>query len=163
VGRIRYLGALLYDAERLTGATNVSDENLVDAHREIILDPLDPEIQAAAARNGSDEKCIDAAQRSPVYRYVKLWRLALPLHPEFRTLPMLFYVPPLLPVMAKTEEGLYDASGKEIFSPVERARLPIQYLARLFSAGNPDPVTYALKKQYAIRLMKRLETVGDVD
>ena len=34
--------------------------------------------------------------------------IALPLHPEFRTLPMLFYVPPLGPVLAKVENGVYD-------------------------------------------------------
>jgi nitrate reductase beta subunit len=76
---------------------------------------------------------------------------------------MLFYVPPLLPVMAKYEDGLYDASGKELFSPIEKARLPMEYLARLFSGGNLDTVRYALKKQYAVRLFKRFETVGDID
>ena len=31
---------------------------------------------------------------------MKEWKLALPLHVEYRTFPMLFYVPPLLPVMS---------------------------------------------------------------
>jgi nitrate reductase beta subunit len=26
------------------------------------------------------------------------WKLALPLHPEYRTLPMVWYVPPLSPI-----------------------------------------------------------------
>jgi nitrate reductase beta subunit len=89
--------------------------------------------------------------------------MALPLHPEFRTLPMLFYVPPMLPVMAKMDDGVYDAANEELFSPIDKARLPIQYMARLFSAGNTNHVNYSLKKQYAVRLYKRLETVGDVD
>jgi len=59
---------------------------------------------------------------------------------------MLFYVPPLLPVMAKTDDGVYDSSNEELFSPIEKARLPMEYLARLFSAGNVDPVRLALKK-----------------
>jgi nitrate reductase beta subunit len=163
VGRIRYLGALLYDADRMLDAMSVPDDRLVEAQRELILDPLDSKVREGALRNGIDERALEAAERSPVYRYVKEWNLALPLHPEFRTLPMLFYVPPLLPVMAKNEDGLYDASGKELFSPVEKARLPQEYLARLFSAGNVEPVQYALKKQYAVRLFKRLETVGDMD
>ena len=54
-------------------------------------------------------------------------------------------------------------SNEELFSPIEKARLPMEYLARLFSAGNVDPVRLALKKQYAIRLFKRMETVGDMD
>jgi nitrate reductase beta subunit len=153
----------LYDADRLLDAMRVPDDKLVEAQRDLILDPFDREVIAEAMKNGIDERTIEAAQRSPVYRYVKEWKLALPLHAEFRTLPMLFYVPPLLPVMAKSEDGLYDVSGKELFSPIEKARLPMEYLAKLFSAGNVDLVRYALKKQYAIRLHKRLETVGDMD
>lgn len=163
VGRIRYLGALLYDAKQLPDALNVPDHQLVDAQRQLILDPFDPTVRAEALKNGLDEGTLEAAQRSPVYKYVKQWRLALPLHPEFRTLPMLFYVPPLLPVMAKTEEGKYDSSTPELFSSIEKARLPMQYLARLFSGGNEEPVRYALRKQYAVRLFKRMETVGDLE
>lgn len=163
VGRIRYLGGLLYDADRIVDAMSVTDDQLVDAQREMILDPFDPEVRAAALRNGIDERTLEACERSPVYKYVKEWKLALPLHAEFRTLPMLFYVPPLLPVMAKTDDGVYDSSNEELFSPIEKARLPMEYLARLFSAGNVDPVRLALKKQYAIRLFKRMETVGDMD
>ncbi len=163
VGRIRYLGGLLYDADRIVEAMSVPDDQLVDAQRELILNPFDPEVRAAALRNGIDENTLEACERSPVYKYVKEWKLALPLHAEFRTLPMLFYVPPLLPVMAKTDDGVYDSSNEELFSPIEKARLPMEYLARLFSAGNVEPVRLALKKQYAIRLFKRMETVGDMD
>ena len=163
VGRIRYLGGLLYDADKLVDSVNVPDGHLVDAHRDIILDPHDPEVRANAMKNGIDERSLEAVERSPVYKFVKEWGLALPLHPEFRTLPMLFYVPPMLPVMAKTEDGVYDTANDELFSPIEKARLPMEFMASLFSAGNVDPVTLALKKQYAVRLFKRLETVGDID
>ena len=159
VGRIRYLGGLLYDADKLTDSVN---GQLVDSHRDIILDPKDPKVREAARKNGIDDRTLEAIERSPVYKYVKEWKLALPLHPEFRTLPMLFYVPPMLPVMAETTDGVYDTANDELFSPIEKARLPIEYMASLFSAGNVDHVSYALKKQYAVRLFKRLETVGDV-
>jgi nitrate reductase beta subunit len=46
---------------------------------------------------GVHDSTITAAQNSPVYKFVKEWKIALPLHPEFRTLPNLFYVPPMLP------------------------------------------------------------------
>ena len=81
---------------------------------------------------------IAAAQNSPVYKFVMRWKLALPLHPEFRTLPMLFYVPPMLPVLAKLQQGRYElADGHEeglapMFSSLERARLPLRYMAGLF-------------------------------
>jgi nitrate reductase beta subunit len=154
---------LLYDADQMLDALSAPNDKLVEAQREMILDPFDEKVQEGALRNGIDEKAIEAAQLSPVYRYVKEWNLALPLHAEFRTMPMLFYVPPLLPVMAKSEEGLYDSSGKELFAPIDKARLPMEYMAKLFSAGNVEQVRYALRKQYAVRLFKRMETVGDID
>ncbi|MBI3650894.1 MAG: nitrate reductase subunit beta [Acidobacteria bacterium] len=163
VGRIRYLGGLLYDADKMLDAMNAQDYNLVEAQRDLILDPFDPEVREGALRNGIDDATLEAVRRSPVYKYVKEWKLALPLHPEFRTLPMLFYVPPLLPVMANTDAGTYDTANDELFAPIEKARLPMQYLAKLFSGGNVGEVSYALKKQYAVRLFKRLETVGDMD
>ena len=46
----------------------------------------------------------DRHRLRPTYKFVKKWGMALPLHSEFRTLPMLFYVPPLLPVMAVLEQ-----------------------------------------------------------
>ncbi len=163
VGRIRYMGPLLYDASRITEAMSVSDDQLVDAQRSLILDPHDPEVVAAARDKGIDEGAIEACRRSPVYRYVKEWNLALPLHPEFRTLPMLYYVPPMLPVMARVEDGRYDSSGEEFFTPIEKARVPISYMASLFSAGNTEPVRESLRRQYAVRLVRRHETVGDID
>ncbi len=163
VGRIRYLGLLLYDADRIEAAVTVEDQELVDAQRELILDPFDPEVIAAAQSNGMDPLWIESAQRSPVYKFVKLWRLALPLHPEARTLPMLFYVPPLLPVMASSESGSYEIHGEEYFGSIERGRIPIRYLARLFAAGNESHVREVLRKMIAIRLHRRQVTVGDMD
>ncbi|MFQ5808739.1 MAG: nitrate reductase subunit beta, partial [Armatimonadota bacterium] len=115
VGRIRYLGGLLYDADRIVDSVQVADEDLVQAHRDIILDPFDPDVIEAARANGIDEDAVKCVQRSPVYQYVKRWRLALPLHAEFRTLPMLFYVPPLQPVMATVQDGIYESFDEEMF------------------------------------------------
>ncbi|MCC6731152.1 MAG: nitrate reductase subunit beta [Chthonomonadales bacterium] len=163
VGRIRYLGGLLYDADRIAEAAAVDDEHLVDSQRGIILDPFDPAVIAGARANGLNADSIEACQASPVYRYVKLWKIALPLHPEFRTMPMLFYVPPLMPVMASVENGTYDSSKAGLFGSVEELRLPVDYLASLFTAGNGGKVRYALKKQLAVRTYRRMRTAGDVD
>jgi len=111
VGRIRYLGVLLYDADRIVEAAKAADAELVEAQRAIIMDPFEPQVIAAAKANGLSDAMIGAAQQSPVYKFVKKWRLALPLHPEFRTLPMLFYVPPLLPVLATVKDGRYEVAG----------------------------------------------------
>lgn len=162
VGRIRYLGVLLYDADRIEEAGRAPDEELVSAQLATILDPMDAEVIEAAYKSGIPDAVIAAAQKSPVYRYVKEWKLALPLHPEFRTLPMLFYVPPLLPVISSEQNGEVQRLAGDLFSSLENARMPIRYMARLFAAGNEEPVTAAYKKLIAVRLYKRSQAVGDV-
>ena len=168
VGRIRYLGVLLYDAERIQSSASVLDADLVEAHRTIIQDPFDPEVIAAAKANGVSDAMLDAAQHSPVYKFVKQWKLALPLHPDFRTLPMLFYVPPMLPVLAKMRDGLYDnaeaasVSLAPLLSSLEQARMPIRYMARLFAAGNEEIVTASYRKLIAVRIYMRAKTTQDV-
>jgi nitrate reductase beta subunit len=164
VGRIRYLGVLLYDAERIEGVAKAPDEALIDAHRNLILDPRDPEVIEAAHRCGLDDAVIEAAQNSPVYKFVKEWKVALPPHIEFRTLPMLFYVPPMSPVMASRGElDLVGHLTDDLFHDIDAARIPMKFLANLFGAGHEGKVRYALRKQKAVRLYRRALTVGDVD
>ncbi len=162
-GRIRYLGPLLYDMDRVASAANAPEEDLVDAQRQIILDPFDPEIQAAARREGIDEAWLDAAKRSPVYKMVKQWEIALPLHPEFRTLPALFYVPPESPVQTAkapaTGERAVDMVYSGVLPDLGAFRIPLKYLARLLAAGNTKEVERALLRQLAVRGYRRSERV----
>ncbi len=168
VGRIRYLGVLLYDADQIKAAASVADADLVEAQRAMIQDPFDPAVIAAAKANGISDAMIDAAQNSPVYKFVKQWKLALPLHPNYRTLPMLFYVPPMLPVLAKIKDGVYDnaqaasVSLAPLLSSLEQARMPLRYMASLFSAGNEAVVAEVYRKLIAVRLAMRGKTVQDV-
>jgi nitrate reductase beta subunit len=166
VGRIRYLGLLLYDAERVKEGASAPEANLVEAHRSLILDPFDPIVAAAAKAGGLTEDALQAARNSPVYRFVKLWKIALPITPQFRTLPMLFYVPPLLPVLARVKDGRYDLPGSGSTDPVplltslEQARLPLAYLASLFSAGNEELITGVYRKLIAVRLFMHARLAG---
>jgi nitrate reductase beta subunit len=180
VGRIRYLGALLYDADKIEEVASSPDDKLISNQMDIYLDPNDPEVIAAAKANGVPDSTIKAAQKSPIYKFVKEWGLALPLHAEFRTLPNLFYVPPLLPVMASvtnntndnstlndmakqwSDEWLYDTSIEEIFGTIEQNRFPIKYMANLFGAGDEEIMVEKLKKLMAIRIYRRYKTVGDI-
>ena len=162
VGRIRYLGNVLYDADKLVAMASRPDVELVDAQREMILDPFDPDVVAQAKKNGVHDGVIESARKSPVYKFVKLWKIALPPHIEFRTFPMLFYVPPLLPVMSSRAGGVIDNFAGDLFGDIERARVPIRYLGRLFAAGNDGHLRYALRKQLAVRVLRRHLTVGDV-
>jgi nitrate reductase / nitrite oxidoreductase, beta subunit len=162
VGRIRYMGVLLYDASRIREVAHVPEDELVEAQRSLILDPFDPQVVAAAEARGLNSRMIAAAQDSPVYKFVNRWKLALPLHPEWRTLPMLFYVPPLAPVMGHAHEGLYrSVAASGIFNELDEARLPIRYLASLFSAGNYEIVRGALRRLVAVRFYRRALDVQD--
>ncbi len=164
VGRIRYLGVLLYDASRIEEVAKLPDEELIEAQRAIILDPFDDEVLAAARTNGIQEQVIESAQKSPVYKFVKTWKLALPPHLEYRTLPMLFYVPPLSPVMASRDnQDVLEHNSGDFFHDIESSRVPVAYLAKLLGCGQEGKVRYALRKQKAVRWYRRAVTVGDVN
>lgn len=160
-GRIRYLGPLLYDLDRVAEAANAPEAELVEAQREIVLDPHDPAVAAAAREAGIGEAWLEACRRSPVYRMFVDWEIALPLHPEFRTLPCLFYVPPQSPVRtAKAENGAAAmVGGEEVLPSLDDFRIPIRYLARLLAAGEEEPVRKALARLLAVRVHRRAERV----
>ena len=80
---------------------------------------------------------MDAARRSPVYALAKTYRIALPLHPEYRTMPMVWYVPPLSPVVDAISRDGHDGEDPDnLFGAIEALRIPIEYLAGLFTAGD---------------------------
>jgi len=163
VGRIRYLGVLLYDTDRIEEVAGLPDRDLVEGHRSLILDPNDPAVAAEAHAAGVPDDVIDAARRSPVYAFVKKYRIALPPHIEFRTLPMLYYVPPQAPVLASAENGVVENTAGALFHDIDQARVPMKFLANLFGAGEESYVRYALRKQKAVRWYRRAHTVGDVE
>ncbi|MGD9898587.1 MAG: nitrate reductase subunit beta [Calditrichaceae bacterium] len=163
VGRIRYLGVLLYDADRIDETAKKSDKELVEAQRDMILDPFDPEVIKAARENGIHDDVIKSAQKSPVYKFVKEWKLALPPHIEYRTLPMLFYVPPMLPVISSFDGKTVKNEAEGLFPDFDKARAPIEYLGKMFAAGNNSKIRYVLKKQMAVRNYRRAVTVGDIE
>ncbi len=162
VGRIRYLGVLLYDAARIEEVAKLPDDQLIEGQRSLILNPWDPEVIAAAEANGIHPSVIESAQKSPIFRFVKEWKLALPPHLEYRTLPMLFYVPPMSPVMSSRTGDVIDHNSDDLFHDIESSRVPVAYLAKLLGAGQESKVRYALRKQKAVRWYRRAVTVGDV-
>ncbi|GJM69263.1 hypothetical protein HMSSN036_14790 [Paenibacillus macerans] len=72
---------------------------------------------------------------SPVYKLAIEYKLAFPLHPEYRTLPMVWYVPPLSPIMSYFEGRDSIQNPDLIFPAIEEMRTPIQYLANMLTAG----------------------------
>ncbi|MGD9602357.1 MAG: nitrate reductase subunit beta [Gammaproteobacteria bacterium] len=154
VGRIRYLGVLLYDADRIAeAAATPQDRDLYQAQLDLFLDPEDPRVIAQARADGVPEAWLEAARRSPVYKMAMVWKVALPLHPEYRTLPMVWYVPPLSPITAAANAGQLGAHGA--LPAVEDLRIPVKYLANLLTAGDPAPVVRALQRMLAMRAYQR--------
>ncbi|MDI4700030.1 nitrate reductase subunit beta [Salmonella enterica subsp. enterica serovar Cerro] len=162
VGRIRYLGVLLYDADRIEEAASTEHEtDLYERQCDVFLNPHDPAVIEEALKQGIPQNVIDAAQRSPVYKMAMDWKLALPLHPEYRTLPMVWYVPPLSPIQSYADAGGLPHNGN-ILPAVETLRIPVQYLANMLSAGDTGPVIRALKRMMAMRHYMRSQTVEGV-
>jgi len=163
VGRLRYIGVFLYDADRVTEAASVPDEkDLYEAQLDIILDPEDPAVLAAAREQGIPADWLDAARRSPVYALAKKYRVALPLHPEYRTMPMVWYVPPLSPVVDLLREQGHDAEDPgNLFGAIDALRIPVEYLAELFTAGDTEVVTGVLQRLAAMRSYLRGITMGE--
>ncbi len=162
VGRLRYLGLFLYDADKVTAAAATEDpQALYQAQLDLILDPHDPEVQAAALRDGIAADWLEAAEKSPVYRLAKEFKVALPLHPEYRTMPMVWYIPPLSPVVEALRDTGHDAEDHgNLFGALDQLRIPIEYLAELFTAGDVAPVMHSLKILASMRSYMRDENLG---
>ena len=165
VGRIRYIGVVLYDADRVEEAASVADEkDLLDAQLSVFLDPEDPEVRRQAEADGIPADWIDAARRSPVYALAMRHRVALPLHPEYRTLPMVWYVPPLSPVMGMIEGEGSTADPDDVFPAIDRLRIPVRYLSNLLAAGDDEVIRRVLKQLAAMRrYMRELSLGGEAD
>ena len=115
-------------------------------------------------RDGIPRDWIDAARRSPIYDLAMRWGVALPLHPEFRTLPMVWYVPPLSPVVSTLETDGYEADPDDVFGAIDNLRIPLEYIANLLTAGDVDVVRGVLHRLAAMRsYMRKREVLGEID
>jgi nitrate reductase beta subunit len=159
VGRIRYIGVVLYDRDAVADLASADD--ILAATRSAFLDPDDPAVVAQALADGVPDDWIAAAQASPVYELAVRSAVALPLHPEYRTLPMVWYIPPLSPVLDATAAmGGDNADADDVFHAVTKLRIPLEYLAELFAAGDVDVVAGVLMKLAAVRSHMRALTTG---
>ena len=158
VGRIRYLGVLLYDADRIEAAASAErEQDLYQAQLDLFLDPNDPKVIEQARIDGIPDNWMEAARNSPVRKMAVDWKVALPLHPEYRTLPMVWYVPPLSPISAAANAGHLGANGE--IPDVRQLRIPVKYLANLLTAGDTQPVERALERMLAMRAFQRTKHV----
>ena len=165
VGRIRYLGVMLYDADKVEEAASVENEkDLYHSQLDVFLDPNDPEVAKLAKEQGIPAEWIEAAQQSPIYKMIIDWKIALPLHPEYRTLPMVWYIPPLSPIMNLFEGKGGRQTAEDIFPAIDQMRIPIDYLAQLLTAGDTDHIRSTLKKMSVMRqYMRAVQTNKSID
>jgi nitrate reductase beta subunit len=106
VGRIRYLGVMLYDADRIAEAASVAAEkDLYQAQLDIFLDPNDPAVIAAAREGiptaGWSGQAVAGLQDGD---RLEAGAAAAPGIPH---LPMVWYVPPLSPIQSAAERAAW--------------------------------------------------------
>ena len=76
-------------------------------------------------------------------------------------MPMVWYIPPLSPVVDVIKDTGHDAEDRgNLFAAIDTLRIPVEYLANLFTAGDPEPVTRVLKKLAAMRSYMRDINLG---
>ncbi len=62
-------------------------------------------------------------------------------------MPMVWYVPPLSPVTDVVGAAGYDPDDPDaVFATIDALRIPVEYLAHIFTAGDQEPVRTALRR-----------------
>lgn len=156
VGKIRSIGVIFYDENKFLDAMKSENVELIEKFKSCILDPNDASVIEQAKKQGISHEWLTAAQRSPVYKYLMDLQIALPLHPEFRTFPSIFYVPPLSPVVTSAQ----DFDGIPVS---ENLRIPVKYLAKIFTAGNEKIMVDTIQKVLLVRSYLRAKQLKDED
>src|SRR5699024_9699957 len=88
------------------------------------------------------------------------WKIALPLHPEYRTMPMVWYIPQLSPIMNMIDGEGCQADTHDIFPAIDNMRIHSEYLANLLTAGDTELIRSVLKKMTVMRSYMRAEMTG---
>jgi len=69
---------------------------------------------------------------------------------------MVWYIPPLSPVVDHLRSQGHDGEqANNLFGAIDALRIPVEYLAELFTAGDTDVVTRVLQKLAAMRAYMR--------
>ena len=62
-------------------------------------------------------------------------------------MPMVWYIPPLSPVVDVVRDTGEDAEDRgNLFAAIDTLRIPVEYLANLFTAGDTAPVDRVLQE-----------------
>ena len=76
-------------------------------------------------------------------------------------MPMVWYIPPLSPVVDAVSRDGHDGEDLgNLFGAMEALRIPMQYLAELFTAGDTSIVEHVLRRLAAMRSYMRDINLG---
>ena len=76
-------------------------------------------------------------------------------------MPMVWYIPPLSPVVDVVRDTGDDAEDRgNLFAAIDALRIPVEYLAELFTAGDPAPVDARAARLAAMRSYMRDINLG---
>jgi nitrate reductase beta subunit len=74
---------------------------------------------------------------------------------------MVWYIPPLSPVSDIVHAAGYDdADPDQVFATIDSLRIPVEYLASLFTAGKVETVQRVLRKLAVVRAIQRAGQLG---
>jgi nitrate reductase beta subunit len=77
---------------------------------------------------------------------------------------MVWYVPPLSPIVNTLETDGYEADPDHVFGAIEQLRIPVDYLANLLAAGDGEVIRGVLRRLAAMRgYMRKREVLGERD
>jgi nitrate reductase beta subunit len=77
---------------------------------------------------------------------------------------MVWYVPPLSPIVNSLETDGYEADPDQVFPAIEKMRIPVDYLANLLAAGDSEVIRDVLRRLAAMRgHMRKREVLGEHD
>jgi nitrate reductase beta subunit len=77
---------------------------------------------------------------------------------------MVWYVPPLSPIVNTLETDGYEADPDDILPAIDQMRIPLEYLANLMAAGDVEVIRRVLRRLAAMRgHMRKREVLAERD
>jgi nitrate reductase beta subunit len=158
VGRIRYLGVMLYDADRIAEAASAPTKRTSTRRSsQVFLDPNDPKVIEQARLDGMP----GGLARAPAGRRSTRWRWTgrSPSRCTPNTARCRWSGTRPAAVAAPVGGRASGKIGVEACMPdVRSLRIPVRYLANLLTAGKEAPVVSALERMLAMRAYMRAKT-----
>ena len=164
VGRLRYIGLVLYDADAVLEAASVPNEQrpLRRAARRVPRPARPGGAAEAAEQAGIPRDWIEAAQRSPVWALIIGYRGGAAAAPGVPHMPMVWYIPPLSPVVDVIKDAATTPRTPATCSaPSTRCASRSSTSPNCSPPAMPRPVRGVLHRLAAMRAYMRDVNLGE--